>query len=71
MAKKVRKAKVKKRVRKEWTKEGVEELRGHSKAMTPMSKLETIFKRSAAALRQKSMALGISLGHRKRRKKRR
>ena len=62
-------AKKKKRVRKEWSKTLIAELRRHSKARTPVVKLEKIFKRSAAAIRQKAWQLGLSLGHQKRRKR--
>jgi hypothetical protein len=54
---------VKKRVRREYTKENVKELRAHSKARTPIDKIAKLTKRSAAALRQKASNLGIGLGH--------
>jgi hypothetical protein len=55
--------KVKKRVRREYTKEDVKELRAHSKAKTPVAKIVKITKRTEGSLRQKARALGISLGH--------
>ena len=67
MAKKSKKTK---RVRKLWTKSEVAELRKHSKAKTPVAKLEKVFKRRGAALRQKAGLLGLSLGHQRRKKKR-
>jgi hypothetical protein len=70
MAKKARKAKSKKIVRKEWSKAQLMELRGHSKARTPVVQLEKIFKRASGTIRQKARAMGLSLGHTKRRKTR-
>jgi hypothetical protein len=55
--------KVKKRVRREYTKEDVKELRAHSKAKTPVAKIVKVTKRTEGSLRQKARALGISLGH--------
>ena len=55
--------KVKKRVRREYTKEDVKELRAHSKARTPVTKIVKLTKRTEGSLRQKAGALGISLGH--------
>ena len=52
-----------------WTGAAVADLRRHSKAKTPVKKLEKIFKRTGGTLRQKASALGLSLGHRKRRAK--
>jgi hypothetical protein len=62
--------KTKRRTRKTWTRSLVAELRKHSKARTPVAKLTKIFKRTTGALRQKAQNLGISLGHRRRRRKR-
>jgi hypothetical protein len=55
--------KVKKRVRREYTKADVKELRAHSKAKTPVAKIVKLTKRTEGSLRQKARALGISLGH--------
>jgi hypothetical protein len=55
--------KVKKRIRREYTKEDVKELRAHSKAKTAVAKIAKITKRTEGSLRQKARALGISLGH--------
>jgi len=60
----VKKAK-KKIVRREYTKAEVKELRAHSKARTPVSKLMKLMKRSEGSLRQKALTLGIGLGHRR------
>jgi len=54
---------VKKRVRREYTREDVKELRAHSKAKTPVAKIAKGTKRTEGSLRQKARALGISLGH--------
>jgi hypothetical protein len=61
MAKKAKK----KIVRREYTKAEVKELRAHSKARTPVSKLMKLMKRSEGSLRQKALTLGIGLGHRR------
>jgi hypothetical protein len=50
-------------VRREYTKADVKELRTHSKAKTPVVKIAQLTKRSAGALRQKALKLGIRLGH--------
>ena len=51
--------------RREYTKSDVKELRAHSKARTPVSKIAKLTKRSEGSLRQKALKLGISLGHRR------
>ncbi|MCK1575911.1 hypothetical protein IVA93_16810 [Bradyrhizobium sp. 155] len=53
----------KKRVRREYTKEDVKELRAHSKAKTPVVKIAKMTKRTVGSLRQKAGSLGIPLGH--------
>ena len=58
-------AKKTKRVRREWTKEEVRELKAHSKAKTSVAKISKQTKRTDGALRQKALSLGISLGHRR------
>ena len=50
-------------VRREWTKEDIKDLKAHSKARTPVVKIAKMTKRTAAALRQKALVLGIGLGH--------
>jgi hypothetical protein len=60
MAKAVRRS-----VRKEWSKEDVRELKGHSKAKTPVAKIAKATKRTEGALRQKARVLGVPLGHRR------
>jgi hypothetical protein len=55
----------KKRTRVEYTSVDVRELRVHSKAKTPVSKIAKAMKRSEGSLRQKALKLGIRLGHRR------
>jgi hypothetical protein len=61
-----KKAKAKaKRTRVAWTKALERELKGHSKAKTPVAAISKAMKRTAAALRQKAFHMGLSLGHRR------
>jgi hypothetical protein len=55
--------KIKKRVRREYTKADVKELRAHSKARTPVAKIAKLTKRTVGSLRQKAQKLGVGLGH--------
>jgi hypothetical protein len=48
-----------------WTKEHVRDLKAHSKSKTPVAKISKAMKRTAGAIRQKALALGISIGHRR------
>jgi hypothetical protein len=57
--------KAKKRVRREYTKADIKELRAHSKAKTPVSKIAKLTKRTEGSLRQKAGSLGFPLGHRR------
>jgi hypothetical protein len=57
--------KMKKIVRREYTKADVKELRAHSKDRTPVAKIAKLTKRSVGSLRSKATQLGISLGHRR------
>lgn len=58
------KAKTKPKItRREYTKDDVKELRAHSKAKTPVSKIAKLTKRTVGSLRQKALKLGIGLGH--------
>jgi hypothetical protein len=63
--KKAAKKKAKKRTRNVYTKADVRELRAHSKARTPVRTIAKAMKRSEGSLRQKALALGIGLGHRR------
>ena len=60
MAKKAKRA-----TRREWTGGQERELKGHSRARTPVAKISRLMKRTAGALRQKARNLGIGLGHRR------
>jgi hypothetical protein len=55
--------KAKKRVRREYTKEDVKELRAHSRARTPVAKIAKLTRRTVGSLRQKAQKLGFGLGH--------
>jgi hypothetical protein len=57
--------KTKKRKRVAWTKTHHAELRKHSKARTPVTKISKLMKRTIGALRQQALKLGIGLGHRR------
>ena len=61
-------AKTKRVIRREWARDEVKELKKHSKNKTPVKTVSKALKRTPAALRQKAYALGISLGHRNKRK---
>ena len=60
MAKKAKRA-----ARQPWTKEHVRELKTHSKSKTPVVDIAKTMGRTPGALRQKAMALGLKLGHRR------
>jgi hypothetical protein len=62
MAKKTKKRKVK---RVAWTKAHIAELKKYSKEKLPVVKISKLMKRTVAALRQRALGLGISLGHRR------
>jgi hypothetical protein len=59
------KKRVRKIQRKLYTKEDVKVLKAHSKARTPVAKIAKSMKRTVASLRNKAVALGIGLGHRR------
>ena len=61
-------ARTKRVIRREWSRDEVKELKKHSKNKTPVKTVSRALKRTPAALRQKAYALGISLGHRGKRK---
>ena len=61
-------ARTKRVIRREWTRDEVKELKKQSKNKTPVKTVSRVLKRTPAALRQKAYALGISLGHRNKRK---
>ena len=53
----------KRRTRRLWTKQNVQELRAHSRAKTPVAKISKLTKRTPHALRMKASYLGLPLGH--------
>jgi hypothetical protein len=48
-----------------WTKEDLRNLKTHSRSKTPVAKISKLMKRSEGAIRQKALALDISIGHRR------
>ena len=48
-----------------WTTQDVGKLKTHSKSKTPVVKISKEMKRTAGAVRQKALSLGISIGHRR------
>src|SRR5262245_20456036 len=48
-----------------WTKQSVSKLKAHSKQKTPVVKISKEMKRTAGAVRQKALSLGIAIGHRR------
>ena len=62
-----KKAKQRRTKRMAWTRTHVAEFRRYSKDKLPVKKISKLMKRTAGALRQKARALGIRLGHRRRR----
>jgi hypothetical protein len=52
-------------VRGPWTKEDLRQLKGYSKARTPVVDVAKAMKRTEAAVRQKAKTIGIGLGHRR------
>ena len=62
MAKKAKKRTAK---RVSWSRAHHAELRKHSKAKTPVTKIAKLMKRSVGACVSKESELGISLGHRR------
>jgi hypothetical protein len=51
--------------RRAWSKGDVTALRGHSKKRTPVASIARTLKRSAGAIRQKALSLGLPIGHRR------
>ena len=52
-------------VRAPWTKEDLRQIKGYSKARTPVVDVAKAMKRTEAAVRQKAKTIGIGLGHRR------
>jgi len=55
----------KRRTRRAWTKDDNRDLKAHSKRKTAVAKISRAMKRTAGALRQQAVKLGIPLGHRR------
>jgi hypothetical protein len=65
-AKKTRTTKSGKRTpRRSWTKIDIRDLKVHSRSKTAVAKISRAMKRTAGALRQQALKLGIPLGHRR------
>jgi hypothetical protein len=63
MAKKAsRKSRTKRRA---WSKGDVTALKGYSKKKMPVASIARTLKRSAGAIRQKALSLGLPIGHRR------
>jgi hypothetical protein len=58
--------KAKKRAYKVWTPADLRDLKRHSRAKTPVSNIVKAMKRTEATIRMKAYALGMSVGHRRR-----
>jgi hypothetical protein len=56
--------------RRDWSRQDERELKKHSKSKTSVKDISKALKRTAGALRQKARSLGLSLGHRRPKKKR-
>ena len=68
MAKKTKRAAkktAKRGKRRAWTAADVRDLKAHSRAKTPVATISKQTKRTAGALRQKALELGLPLGHRR------
>jgi len=61
----VKKKSAKRRTRRSWSSANVRELRAHSRSKTAVAKISKLTKRTAGALRQKALELGLPLGHRR------
>jgi hypothetical protein len=61
--------KVKRRTRKAWTGPDLRALKKYSREKLPVAKIEKLMKRTVGTLRQKAFSLGLSLGHRRRKKR--
>jgi hypothetical protein len=48
-----------------WTKENIRDLKMHSKSKTPVAKISKLMKRTEGGIRQRALALDISIGHRR------
>ena len=60
----------KKRTIRAWTNQEFRDLKKFAKDKVPVATISKAMKRTAGALRQKASALGITIGHQRRKKKR-
>ena len=60
----------KKRTIRAWTNQDFRDLKRFAKDKVPVATISKALKRTAGALRQKAGALGITIGHQRRKKKR-
>jgi hypothetical protein len=60
MAKRARRVK-----RRAWSSADVRDLKAHSRKKSPVKQIAKTMKRTAGALRQKALSLGLPLGHRR------
>ncbi len=51
--------------RRSWTSSDERELKKHSKSKSPVDNIAKAMKRTAGAIRQKAMQIGIPVGHRR------
>jgi hypothetical protein len=51
-----------------WTSDDVRALKKHSREKTPVAKIAKLMKRTESTVRMKAYLLGMSVGHRRRRK---
>jgi hypothetical protein len=51
--------------RRPWSQGDHRELKRHSKVKTPVATIARVMKRTAGALRQQALKLGLGLGHRR------
>jgi hypothetical protein len=65
MAKKAMSKKSSRTKRRAWTKGDVSALKQHSRQKTPVASIARTLKRSAGAIRQKALSLGLPIGHRR------
>jgi hypothetical protein len=63
--------KAKRRKRRAWSDVDLRSLKKYSRDMVPVTKIEKLLKRTAGTLRQKAYSLGLSLGHQRRKARKR
>lgn len=60
MAKKAKRA-----TRRTWSSQDVRDLKKHSRSKSPVAAIAKVMKRTAGAIRQKALTLGLPIGHRR------